>query len=94
MGLKITFVFAMRHYAGNDLKREPSLQRACDGRPARLKNTACCYWFLWAAQVPDQSAKPEFNAVSIKHGPEPIGGRLVDSALAGDWGFHGPSAYR
>jgi hypothetical protein len=30
MGLKITFVFAMRHYAGNDLKREPSLQRACD----------------------------------------------------------------
>jgi hypothetical protein len=29
MGLKITFVFAMRHYAGNDLKREPSLQRAC-----------------------------------------------------------------
>jgi hypothetical protein len=30
MGLKITFVFAMTHYAGNDLKREPSLQRACD----------------------------------------------------------------
>jgi hypothetical protein len=63
MGLKITFVFAIRHYAGNDLKREPSLHRACD-----------------------LEANASFPA-------EPIGGRLVDSALAGDWGFHGLSAY-
>jgi hypothetical protein len=43
MGLKITFVFAMRHYAGNDLKREPALQRACDleaNAPFRQSGTA------------------------------------------------------
>ena len=43
MGLKITFVFAMRHYAGNDLKREPALQRACDlelAPPFRQSGTA------------------------------------------------------
>jgi hypothetical protein len=29
MDLKVTLVFAMRHYAGNALKREPALRRAC-----------------------------------------------------------------
>jgi hypothetical protein len=46
MGLKITFVFAMRHYAGNDLKREPALQRAWDlelAPPFRQSGTAGCF---------------------------------------------------
>jgi hypothetical protein len=29
MILKVTFAFAMPHYAGNALKREPALWRAC-----------------------------------------------------------------